>query len=294
MLYCHVSHTPPHANLLLQITHILIPNAMKTNNPLFTVYEWILGMDYLSLCKHSRLFLMPLMNSIHCRLDDSLFVILPRSLSLLGKMMLYFSAVQTRGNNYENMWALIRNRNFPGLEDVFDDGNIYPYFLVPHPFAHDEVREGLAYPGTFYSHTSPFAVLLNAFRTLHVWSTNRNGSRGYNAPTCPSEELLAVALRALSLPEEEVTKILHAVERIYEIIAMLISQLETEGPTWFDTKKPSDDGPKGSTRRGRGGNNHGGAHHLNPTQLQSCIEKNGLSGLGFTGGKGASNLMHEP
>ncbi|KIK62098.1 hypothetical protein GYMLUDRAFT_242803 [Collybiopsis luxurians FD-317 M1] len=305
MFYCHISHTAPHAHLLLQIAHILIPNAMVTNNPLFTVYEWILGMDYLTLCKHSRLFLMPLLNSIYCGLDDYLFIILP-SRELLERMFLYFNNLHTRRTTsgetqFEDMWASLRNGKLFGFPDDFRDGTIYPLLLVPHPFAHIDVRENLAYPGHFYSHTSPFACLMHAFRTLHIWSTPATAPRGYNEPNenFDRSKLLATALRALLDDEEEIAQTVSAVNMVYQVIQSLLSRLDKEGSVWLNAKKSPRDDSGSSARRGRDRNadskGHGGAKGLDPNHLRSCIEKNGLSGLEFTGSKSASNdLMCEP
>ncbi|KAJ3791305.1 hypothetical protein GGU11DRAFT_812757 [Lentinula aff. detonsa] len=59
MLHCHVSLLGMDAHMLIQCAHILVPKATPVNDNLLTMYEWILGMGYRTLCKNSRLFLMP-------------------------------------------------------------------------------------------------------------------------------------------------------------------------------------------------------------------------------------------
>ncbi|KAJ4000510.1 hypothetical protein F5050DRAFT_1834200 [Lentinula boryana] len=125
---------------LLQFAHILIPNAMESSHDLLTIYEWVLGMTFGSLCKQSRLFLLPAI--------------------IVGITL--------------NLWRLM----VPLICQA--NGQIYRYFLVPHPNTDPMILAHIHHPiPAFYSHVSPFAFLLNAFHTLAVWSSPSDGYRGY-------------------------------------------------------------------------------------------------------------------
>ncbi|KAJ4482376.1 hypothetical protein J3R30DRAFT_3402943 [Lentinula aciculospora] len=306
MFYCHISHTTAYAHLILQLAHILLPNATKPTHDMITFYEFILGMKYHSLCIHSRLFLMPLRSELHHSLDSHLFIILPH-IDLLKEMRGYFRYVSglrlEDGSELEDTWTTMRKGSLKGYEN-FTDGSIYQCRVIPHPFALCEVWEDLAYPRFFFTHTSPYALLLNAFRTLQVWATRQNGFRGTNALSCSPSEVLCTALQKLQILETEVSAIVSEVKGIYQTIGILRKTFDAErGKAWLKANKPSKDGSGSPGRRDRGSkenensNHQGGAGGAggNPNAFNQRLREHGLQGLEFSGGtRGGSNMSGEP
>ncbi|KAJ3810751.1 hypothetical protein F5876DRAFT_76487 [Lentinula aff. lateritia] len=242
LLHCHISHTTPYANLLIQLAHVLLPNATKTTDHILTFYEFILEMLFHSLCIHSRLFLIPLRNNLHSAFDDHLFIILP-DLELLKAMVLYFEAVT--------------------------DGSIFKCILIPHPSAITEVQEDLAYPGFLFTHTSQFALLLNAFRSLHVWATHQ-GLHGTDGLSCLPSEMLITALRKLPILDIEASNIV------------------TEAWLAACNERNKLGGPK----RGNGGNGNpgdSGGAGSSPDAFNRRLQENGLQALELSGGTGSSS-----
>ncbi|KAH7877338.1 uncharacterized protein C8R40DRAFT_70354 [Lentinula edodes] len=299
LLHCHISHTTPYANLLIQLAHVLLPNATKTTDHILTFYEFILGMPFRSLCIHSRLFLIPLRNNLHSAFDDHLFIILPH-LELLKAMVLYFEAVvgrrTRRGKERQSMWVEMRNGTLPGF-DKFTDGSIFKCILIPHPSAITEVQEDLAYPGFLFTHTSPFALLLNAFRSLHVWATHQ-GLRGTDGLSCLPSEMLITALRKLPIRDIEASNIVTEVKNIYESIQDLLTLYHGErGKAWLAACNERD--KAGGPKRGNGGNGNSGdsgGAGSSPDAFNRRLQEHGLQALEFSGGTGSSSgaMQAEP
>ncbi|KAJ3875794.1 hypothetical protein F5051DRAFT_413395 [Lentinula edodes] len=294
LFHCHISHTTPYANLLIQLAHVLLPNATKTTDHILTFYEFILGMPFHSMCIHSRLFLIPLRNNLHSAFDNHLFIILPH-LELLKAMVLYFEAVvgrrTGRGKERQSMWVEMRNGTLPGFEKFAStDGSIFKCILIPHPFAITEVQEDLAYPGFLFTHTSPFALLLNAFRSLHIWATHQD-IRGTDGLSCLPSEMLITALRKLPIPDIEASNIVTEVKNIYESIQDLQTLYHGErGKAWLATYNERN--KPGGPKRGNGGNGNpgdSGGAGSNPDAFNRRIQENGLQALEFSGGTGSSS-----
>ncbi|KAH7869152.1 hypothetical protein F5879DRAFT_986444 [Lentinula edodes] len=212
MFRCHVTHHQPYCRPLIQLAHILVPNAEASNDSLLLLYEFMLGMAPRTLCIHSRLFLMPLLVNIHAALDDHLLLIIP-SLALLDNIQVYLEKVHEarRKRNTEkkvganNLWNELRKGNVDGLSH-FKDGNLYSYHVVL--CANNAPALNTFFPpyqtSGFYSHISPFAALLNAFRTLYVWKERHSkpASTLYSAlqySEVPEPQMIVDTMHAISI-----------------------------------------------------------------------------------------------
>ncbi|KAJ3733810.1 hypothetical protein DFJ43DRAFT_1223081 [Lentinula guzmanii] len=169
---------------LLQFAHILIPNAMEPSHDLLTIYEWVLGMTFGSLCKQSRLFLLPVLTDIHACLNGHTCLVLLAQ-ETLECMTTYFSLVSVqRARDTQTSYNRWHYARYVKANGAFANGQIYRYFLVPHPNTDPMILAHIHHPIlAFYSHVSPFAFLLNAFHTLAVWSSPSDGFWGYIEPS---------------------------------------------------------------------------------------------------------------
>ncbi|KAJ3912257.1 hypothetical protein F5877DRAFT_84996 [Lentinula edodes] len=232
MFRCHVTHHQPYCRLLIQLAHILVPNAEASNDSLLLLYEFMLGMAPRTLCIHSRLFLMPLLVNIHAALDDHLLLIIP-SLALLDNIHVYLEKVHEarRKRNTEkkvganNLWNELRKGNVDGLSH-FKDGNLYSYHVVLCANNAPALNTFFSPYQTsgFYSHISPFAALLNAFRTLYVWKERHSK---------PASTLYS-ALQYSEVPEPQmIVETMHAISTILmELRTRFISEGSQRQSPW--------------------------------------------------------------
>ncbi|KAJ4491410.1 hypothetical protein C8J55DRAFT_556994 [Lentinula edodes] len=172
MFRCHVTHHQPYCRLLIQLAHILVPNAKASNDSLLLLYEFMLGMAPRTLCIHSRLFLMPLLVNIHAALDDHLLLII-LSLALLDNIHIYLEKVHEARckRNTKKKWVQTTSGMNCEKGMWTKDGNLYFYHVVLCANNAPALNSFFSPYQTsgFYSHISPFAALINAFWTLYVW-----------------------------------------------------------------------------------------------------------------------------
>ncbi|KAJ3798841.1 hypothetical protein GGU11DRAFT_743905 [Lentinula aff. detonsa] len=210
---------------------------MSVKDPTLSIYEWILGMRYRTLCKNSRLFLMPLLSTIHSCYDEDIcfFLPVPPVLDHLWFFLVKVLEARERGGEPEDLWAQLRagerSLAIPGLRE----GLIHPYMLVCHPFITLDTRVLLDYPGTFYSHVSPLGCLLSGYRMLSKWESETSHTRSHTQlpdPPPDRRELLTLALRRVGRDEEFIRHTVETVAKIYEKITSILQLFERKADEW--------------------------------------------------------------
>ncbi|KAE9394457.1 hypothetical protein BT96DRAFT_186309 [Gymnopus androsaceus JB14] len=194
-------------------------------------------------------------------------------LDLSEKMARYFHAVHNAKLDKSteaaasDWWHELRDGTLQ--EGSFKDGNIYRYHVVAHASTVDDVRLILSPFGTsdFYSHLSPFAALLNALRTLYVW-TQSHESDAYPPQSDPT---LYAALQKAQIPNRH-----QIMEQMRSIHTSLMSSLvQIKAATKYNRIW--------TPRRGGGGRSGGG------DTLQKYGFDDGLDFGGWNDGTGGGD-----
>ncbi|KAF5353768.1 hypothetical protein D9757_012946 [Collybiopsis confluens] len=185
-LYCCHATLAPFSARVNEFAHILVPQRAFGETQMLEDIENGLGMKRGSLCLHSRLFLMPLYFSVHRALDwyQILFIPTAQTMRLVIQYLGDFMVELTKNGEYRP-WNKLRDGLLRGLEGL-QAGEVFTYRLLTSPHnpksspivVHDGERvrvfvrphSNLPY---FRSHVSPFAVLVNALRTLEDWENPR-------------------------------------------------------------------------------------------------------------------------
>ncbi|KAJ3720244.1 hypothetical protein DFJ43DRAFT_1159042 [Lentinula guzmanii] len=192
------------------------------------MYEWILGMGYRTLCKNSRLFLMP------CEL----YVGLPLSSLIPNRFQssTVFIAFSTTTYalysppirlwiKYRLTWAWSQWCEF-GLTEIYgwcfeeEEGLVYENILVFHPGAPSNIRASFEHSGTFYTHVS----LLHPHRGYKHPPASAHGQQSDRS------HLLALALRAIYPSPQAEEAICATVQKVDQLDPLRGSRHDGDDP----------------------------------------------------------------
>ncbi|KAF9074247.1 hypothetical protein BDP27DRAFT_1444480 [Rhodocollybia butyracea] len=178
MFYCHNTHYPPTFPGIVEIALVLLPQAER----------------FASVVK----------STVYAALKSHAYIIVP-CLDSLKQIHQYFKKVRdaklARNVNEKEVsrwWPQLRSGELQ--DSYFKDGSLYRYHVVPHAGTKPGVWIEVAPfdKPDFYSHLSPFAAVLNAFRSLCIWKEARIGSASRK-----SSPTLYAALREAQIPESD-------------------------------------------------------------------------------------------
>ncbi|KAJ3979847.1 hypothetical protein F5890DRAFT_1558270 [Lentinula detonsa] len=186
---------------------------------------------------------------------------------------------------------VLRGGAVGGIDNAFEEGLVYENILVFHPGAPSNIRASFEHSGTFYTHVSPFACILAAFRMLKHWSTQLDQPhRGYEHPPASAHgqqsdrsHLLALTLPAIypsPQAEEAIRATVQKVDQVYNAILALLELLNDQrGTSWIRSGGSRHDGDDpGPSMRSKTGAASASPPVFNARLLGKAIERAGFTG----------------